>query len=137
MRLYLDTNILVYLMTGQNDEVSCDVMCQISDYTNIMLTSSVCVSELIHLMQIRKVEKGKMQAGDIMKWLDEVGIEIVPVSKLHLREYAELPIYEDHRDPSDRLIIAQAISDRITLVSSDLKFSRYEKYGLQFIHNKR
>ena len=34
-------------------------------------------------------------------------------------------------------IIAQAISDRATLVSSDLKFQWYGKYGLDFIQNKR
>ena len=43
----------------------------------------------------------------------------------------------DHRDPNDRLIIAQAISDRATLISSDRKFDRYERYGLQFMFNKR
>ena len=44
---------------------------------------------------------------------------------------------KDHRDPFDRLIIAQAISDKATLISSDLKFQWYEKYGLTFIQNKR
>ena len=36
-----------------------------------------------------------------------------------------------------RLIVAQAISDRIPLVSSDGKFTRYERYGLDFIQNRR
>lgn len=51
--------------------------------------------------------------------------------------YASLPFIKDHRDPFDRLIIAQAISDKATLVSSDLKFQWYEKYGLDFVQNKR
>lgn len=46
-------------------------------------------------------------------------------------------LYDDHRDPNDRLIIAQAISDQIPLISSDRKFSRYERYGLDFIFNER
>jgi len=64
-------------------------------------------------------------------------IEIKPVTEKHLAEYASLPIIKEHRDPFDRLIIAQAISDKATLVSSDLKFQWYEKYGLDFIQNKR
>ena len=48
-----------------------------------------------------------------------------------------LHILGDHRDPNDRLIIAQGISDNIPLISSDLKLSRYEKYGLDFILNER
>ena len=43
----------------------------------------------------------------------------------------------DHRDPFDRMIIAQAISDKATLVSSDLKFQWYSKYGLHTILNER
>ena len=39
--------------------------------------------------------------------------------------------------PNDRLIIAQAISDKIALVSSDRKFYMYEKYGLEFVFNRR
>ena len=65
------------------------------------------------------------------------GIGITPVAKPHLSELASLPLYDDHRDPNDRLIIAQAIADRIPLISSDRKFSRYGRYGLEFIYNER
>ncbi len=40
-------------------------------------------------------------------------------------------------DTNDRLIIAQAISDKATLVSSDLQFPKYRKYGLSLHQNKR
>ena len=43
----------------------------------------------------------------------------------------------DHRDPNDRLVIAQAISDKTALISSDHKFSLYEKNGLDFVFNER
>ena len=62
---------------------------------------------------------------------------MIPVDKRHLQLYSELPMQPDHRDPNDRMIIAQAISDRVNLVSSDRKFARYERYGLKFIFNKR
>lgn len=75
--------------------------------------------------------------ADVLPWLDEMGILIQPVTVEHLRQYACLPFFDDHRDPMDRLIIAQAISDRIPLVRSDRKFTRYEKYGLQFAFNER
>ena len=51
--------------------------------------------------------------------------------------YSTLPLFDEHRDPNDRLIIAQAISDKIALVSSDRKFDMYEKYGLEFVFNRR
>ena len=66
-----------------------------------------------------------------------MNIGIVPVSEKHLETLTQLPMFDDHRDPNDRLIIAQAISDHIALISSDLKFDRYIPYGLDFIYNKR
>lgn len=56
MRLYLDTNILIYFLYNR-DELSDDVKMILFDYSNILLTSSVCVYELIHLVQIDRNRK--------------------------------------------------------------------------------
>jgi len=141
MRYYLDTNILIYMLTRNSDELSKEVFEILTDYSNTYITSTVCVHELIHLFQIGKIplkrNGERVVINDFSKWLKEMGIGIVPVSVKHLEELAALPLMDDHRDSNDRLIIAQAISDRIPLVSSDHKFERYVKYGLDFIFNKR
>ena len=141
MRYYLDTNIRIYMLTRNSDELSKEVFEILTDYSNTYITSTVCVHELIHLFQIGKIplkrNGERVVINDFSKWLKEMGIGIVPVSVKHLEELAALPLMDDHRDPNDRLIIAQAISDRIPLVSSDHKFERYVKYGLDFIFNKR
>ena len=61
----------------------------------------------------------------------------LPVNKKHLSVYATLPLVIDHKDPVDRLVIAQAIADKIPLISSDRKFSKYHGLGLDFIYNER
>lgn len=66
-----------------------------------------------------------------------MSVGIKTITEKHLAQYASLPIIKDHRDPFDRFIISQAISDKATLISSDLKFRWYEKYGLDFIQNNR
>ena len=50
-----------------------------------------------------------------------------------------LPNIEGHTDPSDRLIIAQAVAENLTLLSSDSQFPKYKKLliGLDLIENKR
>ena len=142
MRVYLDTNIVIYFLYNR-DELSSDVSGILFDYSNILLISSVCVHEMIHLAQIGKVqklEKGRkvlINPETIIDNIYEAGINIVKVEENHLSTLASLSMYEDHRDPNDRLIIAQAIADRIPLVSSDHKFARYERYGLDFIFNER
>ena len=141
MRLYLDTNILVFLL-GDPTSLNDDVQELLFDYSNTLHTSSVCVHELIHLFQIGKItwkkqDGRRFEATDILEVLHSMYVDIIPVTEKNLETYASLPIVRDHRDPFDRLIISQAISDKATLVSSDLKFEWYEKSGLDFVQNKR
>ena len=78
MRYYLDTNILVFLITGQKDEIDPDVKEHIFDYANRMMTSSVCVHELMHLYQIGKLpfKKGAHPPlpPDVLSWLEDIGL---------------------------------------------------------------
>ena len=143
MRVYLDTNILAFLV-GQDkgESISRDVMELLQDYEVVLLSSAVCFQELVHLVQIGKLRRpdcrdvGKA-AAEALQVLEDYGIKMMPVSEKHIRRLVELPLYEDNRDPNDRLIIAQAICDRIPLVSSDQKFVRYGRYGLELIFNRR
>lgn len=127
-------------MVGQDNGASIndDVKAIIKDYETLLFSSSVCFAELVHLIQIGKVRipecKDIRRAANVA--LQRLS-ELVATSGTHIDTLVDLPLYDDHRDPNDRMIIAQAISDRIPLVSSDRKFSRYERYGLDFIYNER
>jgi PIN domain nuclease of toxin-antitoxin system len=140
MRLLLDTNILVFMWTNKSDSISHDTLAFLEDYSNLLFTSSICVAELIHICQIGKIANihGKNKsARDVIRWLEDAGVEMLFFTPDNLKTFASLPIYENHHDPNDRLIIAQAISDKIPLISSDRKFEQYRKEGLDFIFNKR
>ncbi len=141
MKLYLDTNILVYILLKREDDIHRDVHALLSDYSNTLSTSSICVAELIHLFQIGKVTWGRKNnhqtSHRLVENLKDMNIEIVPITEQHLQAYDALPLHEEHRDPNDRQIIAQAIKDKAVLVSSDHKFSAYSVYGLNFVFNKR
>ncbi len=143
MRVYLDINILAFIVgQDQGDSISNDVDAIINAYDTLVLTSSTCVHELVHIIQKGKVhipgcKDIRRAANAALQKLDEIGVSMVPVTMNHIRTLIDLPLYDDHRDPNDRLIVAQAISDRIPLVSSDGKFTRYERYGLDFIQNRR
>ncbi len=137
MQYYLDTNIIIFLITGDEDCLSNEVKNIIFDYSNVMVTSSVCVMEAIHIMQT-KPKKGKVrEINKIFDYLDELNISVKATTKNHLIALSEMPVL--HTDPNDRLIIAQAASDKITLISSDLKFAQYAKKmkDFKFILNKR
>jgi PIN domain nuclease of toxin-antitoxin system len=50
-------------------------------------------------------------------------IELLPIDFLHALQVRAFPLY--HKDPFDRLIIAQALSEHLPIVSSDANFDRY------------
>lgn len=70
---------------------------------------------------------------------DKYFIEILPLEEEYMKTYSELRINitENHKDPSDHVIIAQAITLGIPLISSDGKFEFYKSQGLDFLYNKR
>ena len=138
MRYYLDTNILVYLIKEDKDSFSREVYDILSDFGNQRLTSSVCVHEIIQLCQIGKIQNRKHEnfnPQDIFRYIDILDIDIVFANKRHLETMAAMPAL--HSDPYDRLIIAQSIADKITVISSDRKFREYRKFGLSFVYNER
>jgi len=75
------------------------------------------------------------KADDIFEYIDSLEYPIIFVKKEHLKTFANLPIVKNHKDPSDRLIIAQAITEKIPLISSDTEFPLYRKHGLDLIEN--
>lgn len=66
---------------------------------------------------------------------EEFYIEILPIQKDQMITYSNLSINEaeDHRDPSDHVIIAHAITNKMPLISCDRKFQFYTKQGLELI----
>jgi PIN domain nuclease of toxin-antitoxin system len=120
------------------DEVDKKVKSILKDYSNLFYVSSIVVQELLQLHRIGKFRPKRIKSkNDILHSIKEAGIEIRSFNQCHLEQYAELVEIEGHKDMNDHAIIAQAISDKIPIISSDSKFYLYEKQGLELIFNKR
>ncbi len=140
MRLYLDTNILFFMFQRSGEGLNHDVQPILGDYSNQLYASVLCVAEMSQLVRTRGIigkKKSQRPTQSVREWLEKSGIEIVYLNEAHLRTYAGLPLFDDHHDVIDRLIVAQAITDRATLVSSDLKFPKYEGNGLRLVVNRK
>jgi PIN domain nuclease of toxin-antitoxin system len=138
MRYLIDTNIFIYADI-EPSLLSPDVKPILDDYANLIYISSESVKELIHLFQTGKIMRKKWKTPeDIINSIEnEWNISIKYVRREHLITLAALDRIENHNDPSDRLIIAQAITEKLPLISSDRKFEHYRKQKLQFIYNKK
>ena len=135
MRYLIDTNVFVNIV--EDDYISNYVSAILDDYENIIYISSESIKEYIHLVQNKKVvPKKSIRSLGIFDLINEFGLNVKYVEKSHLNTLSKLDLVEKHNDPSDRLIIAQAITEKIPLISSDTKFPAYVKYGLDFISNR-
>jgi PIN domain nuclease of toxin-antitoxin system len=138
MRYYLDTNLLVFILFKNKDDISSKVSDILTDYSTLLYASSISVQELILLFRIGKLMPFRYKyEHDLLDELKKYGIEIIFFNKQHLDQYTRLQIIEGHKDMNDHAIIAQAMSDKIPLISSDHEFKNYTSQGLTLVFNKR
>ena len=140
MRYLIDTNIIVYIISDP-DSLDNDVKAIISDPDNTLYTSAESAKELaIAYRNKGLLTKRWGKAEDMLNSIeDEYGIYIRPINREHIHTYARLSLNtrQDHRDPSDHVIISHAITEHMPLISSDTRFGYYRAQGLDFIYNKR
>lgn len=75
-------------------------------------------------LDIKRVS-GRLQMPDTLaETLQESLIEILPISCKHALAAARLPLH--HRDPFDRMLVAQAMTEGLTLVTTDREIRRYD-----------
>jgi PIN domain nuclease of toxin-antitoxin system len=71
-----------------------------------------------------KRQLGKLEAPtDLLEQLEQAGVDLLPITARHANRVGTLPMH--HRDPFDRLLVAQADVDGLTLVTADRELSVY------------
>ena len=120
MRLLLDTNLLLWWLM-ENRELGREAKALIADPDNAIFISTVSLWEVW-----LKQSLGKLRLPpDFEARLDAQSFEILPLSGAHARKVAELPWL--HRDPFDRMLVAQAAQDRLLLLTVDKRVGAYGK----------
>ena len=136
MRLMLDTCAVFDLLTDVDgiSKAALDIM---GDPQNILFASCETMRELVVLFNHKKISSKRFKtAEDVLREVEErLEIEFLPIRRDVGYTYSRLQLNEamDHRDPSDHIIIAHAITERLTLLSSDQKFAFYRSQGLDLI----
>jgi PIN domain nuclease of toxin-antitoxin system len=122
MKLLLDTHTFIW-MDMASQKLSLPAKKVLQDRSNTLLLSVVSVWEMQIKLQLGKLSLQRPIAEMISSQQQVNDIEILPVTLSHVLTLPNLPLY--HKDPFDRLLIAQTIAEQATLLSNDNAFANY------------
>ena len=135
-RYLLDTHI-AYWLVSEDPKLDPNLRDEILyPNGNIYFTSDFVLLELTHLNLLGKIKiPGGVKA--LHKALNSINVELDYISERTYEVLEEIPILtingKKHSDMIDRVIIANSIANKATIISHDSKFPHYRKYGLKLL----
>lgn len=121
MRLLLDTHLIVWWQ-GMPDKLPTLARELIESSDGPVYVSRASLWELAV-----KAGQGKLRI-DLPRFCERIqadGFSWLAIDNSHLLTVAELPQFDDHKDPFDRLLVAQSLSEPLILLTADSKLGRY------------
>ena len=145
MDYFLDTNIIIILFEGRDNEIKNKVKDILTNDNNSFYASTISILEMAQLYRKKRInninyESEEFNTGDkfISYILNELPIlKILPFEEKHALIASHLSFVKNHNDPNDLAIIAHAIGEKMLLISCDDKFPLYKEQGASLIHNSR
>lgn len=122
MRLLLDTHVFLWYITA-DPRLPASLRVATQDASNVVFLSSISVWEAVIKHGLGKLSLPALPATYLPQQRTAHGIAALPVDEGAMAHLAELPSI--HRDPFDRLLIAQALQHELTLMTVDHVFSAY------------
>jgi len=125
MKLLLDTHALLW-MSLDDSQLSDTARDLIADLENELWLSPASYWEIAIKISMQKFELSEPLDEFINRELVNNDISVLPISTRHAQAVSTMPFY--HKDPFDRMLIAQAQVEEMAIVSKDDKF---DAYGVQ------
>ncbi|MFL6207933.1 MAG: type II toxin-antitoxin system VapC family toxin [Pyrinomonadaceae bacterium] len=122
MKLLLDTHIFIW-WADEPERLSSAALAALADGTNDLILSVVSIWELQLKIQLGKLKLSQPLIELVKSQQETNGLQVLSLELPHVLALDTLPPH--HKDPFDRLLIAQSIVADLTLVTADDKLSAY------------
>lgn len=119
MKILVDTHIFLWMLSCP-EKLNDKRRYELESPANEILLSAMSIAELMIKRSIGKIDF----EFDPLEVAQKTGLEILSFSGAEAMVLGELPLH--HKDPFDRMLIAQALINRLSLMSDDSKFLQYE-----------
>jgi PIN domain nuclease of toxin-antitoxin system len=120
VRLLLDTHFAFWWQTG--DPRITETVRSTVEAADEVFVSRVSLWELTIKAGLGKV---RIDLSAFAEQVESMGFTWLPIENTHILELPALPGFDDHRDPFDRLLVAQSMSEPLILLTVDGKLARY------------
>ena len=121
MRLLLDTHLILWWELG-HPALPAQARDLIEHNDQVVYLSRASIWEMAI-----KISLGRLKL-DLDKFIgntERQGFRWLDITNQHLLAVAKLPVFEDHKDPFDRLLVAQSMTEPLILLTVDGKLKRY------------
>ena len=133
MRKYLlDTHTLIWAIVDKN-KLSKSVLEILLDNDSKLFVSAVSFWEIAIKHGKGKMDLENFQIYNIPDYCRRLAIEQIPLMPEDAINYSDFPVYKNHTDPFDKMLIHQCLRHNYTLISKDNKMKFYEDDGLECI----
>lgn len=122
----LDTNILIWILAGEDRKISRRAHKVISSPHAFLCVSIVSIWEVVLKWQTGRLWSDVTTDSVVALIESQSAWRILPLELAHLRTLGEIAQFRDHTDPFDRMLIAQARAEGLRIVTADEQFSRYD-----------
>jgi len=131
MKYLIDTHALLWILF-EDEKLSERAKALIRSSENDIYVSIISYWEIALKYGIKKLHLENITPEEIPLRSKEIDIQTLMLSEKNVSTFYKLPKIK-HQDPFDRLIIWQAITENIPLISKDKKVKEYDQFGLKII----
>ena len=131
MAYLIDTQILIWSISNPS---------KLSNQTknilgnNDILVSQISFFEIVIKQRIGKLIEIQLTIPELIAEIRQDGYKVLPIQNAHISAYNQIPFFDNHKDPFDRLILATALSENLPVISADENFRLYVPQ-IQLIEN--
>jgi len=94
---------------------------------NTILFSQISLFEITIKQKVGKLSQFVATIQDVFNQANLDGFTFLPINNNHLYHYNDILLFEQHRDPFDRLLLATALIEKVSILSADANFNLYKE----------
>ena len=125
MKVLLDTNVLLWLLYDDKKKVSPEIRKLIND-DSTKLYVSICSVWEVEIKHLKKPELMPIDGDELFEALTDTDVQVLNVKYAYINQLKKIAEEKIHCDPFDQMLIASAVSENLTILTSDSQIARYD-----------